>query len=152
MNKIDYTCAIADSEREHNMLFEFWGRNIDYSIYSSLLEINTTDIDRYGDNSGYYYRNCRPSTRIQEFISVDVMPNGFVWEVHTTTKDDLVDDQNLYFIDESRTKSQLQKDISLDGEDALNITIKCIGLASNYAHYADELSMNVIEGVRCDYE
>ena len=137
MNKLDYTCSIADPERGHNMLFEFW----DFETKPIISSLHTHHESMYAPNDlGDYYDYCRPSTRIQEFISVDVMPSGFVWEV------DYIEDSpcDRYILwDEKQTKSQI--------DEMGAAYIKCIGLASNYAHYADELNMKVIEGVRCDY-
>jgi len=138
VNKLDYTCSIADPERELNMLFEFWCYEDDPVIISTIshddLVLNDT-------------QTIRPSTRIQEFISVDVLPSGFVWEVvvhnnpYCTYGCDIVKRLEI-------SKDDFAKNV--DAEDDI-LSIKCIGLASNYAHYADELNMKVIEGVRCDY-
>ena len=134
MNKLDYTCSIADPEREHNMLFEFWCYEDDPVIISTIshddLVLNDT-------------QTIRPSTRIQEFISVNVMPSGFVWEVCM-----IDDDSGFADIASTHSKKYIEEFLS----DIYIQSIKCIGLASNYAHYADELNMKVIEGVRCDYE
>ena len=144
MNKLDYTCSIADTERELNMLFEFWDNNFDYRCISELSVVYVDDIKARYQSLDSSYFNCRPSTRIQEFISVDVLPSGFVWEALYSRANfpDYVTFDFMRFA----TKSDLEKST------ATLHSIKCIGLASNYAHYADELNMKVIEGVRCDYE
>lgn len=151
MNKLDYTCSIADPERELNMLFEFWGSNPIGLQETKKITTSLTDTTSVACNNPYGstvtdHEYCRPSTHIQEFISVDVLPSGFVWEVSFSSYDG-----EYFSLFQAVSKKEIAESLNRYYK-LSNITIKCIGLASNYAHYADELNMKVIEGIVCDYE
>ena len=146
MNKLDYTCSIADPEREHNMLFEFWDDEKSTGILSTIIALCADH--KYQYFSGIEcFKYCRPSTRIQEFISVDVIPSGFVWEVVWYDLR-LSDNAKVYHLKDEQHKAEI-KDV-IEFTCMRPAQVKCIGLASNYAHLADELNMKVIEGVRCE--
>lgn len=148
MNKLDYTCSIADPERELNMLFEFWDVAPKYASTTELIDVHEESHKTWYEFYDGTYSNCRPSTRIQEFISVDVLPSGFVWEI-THTFYEHSSAETSFDIDTAIDKNKINELVTLG---YCIWSIKCIGLASNYAHYADELNMKVIEGVVCDYE
>jgi len=134
---LNYECAVGSE-----LLFQFWdkGWNPINGVISILAKIdNGFRFPFYAATSNFSF--CRPSTRIQEFPKdgVGVLPSGFVWEI------DCVDGSyahNFSNINKHQIKNHLQAERI--------IGIKCIGLASNYAHLADELGMEVIEGVGCD--